>query len=140
MYTMMYYKRTKKYSHCQSGPGVMPGEPGFFLIEFIYTFFIVTVFMVIISLFVGLSIQWQQVASNRLLALTLARNQIELLWLAPQRTALHESVMHEGAFTVHVYHEKKQVSGLPEMRHSWVTVGWDDPHGKKHTVRLETFS
>jgi hypothetical protein len=135
----MYSKSNKKYSYCQFGARVKPHQPGFFLIEFLYAFFIVTIFIVIIALFIGLSIHWAHITSNRLKALELARNMLEALWLDKHNNLLAKTTTREESFTIEICREKKQLMLGKHVYHHTVTVSWQDLRDHKHTVFLETY-
>ena len=143
---MTYHNSTKKFSHCQYlrlRPLCKPF--GFFMLEFIYTLFIVTSFVWIISMYLTLSIYWQQQASNQLIALTLAQNSIEQIWVDGKAYTESGKQTHDQ-FTIEWRNEKH-----PMPRHiPWsnnqpipliifhVTVSWLDDRKSMHTITIQT--
>ena len=100
---MPYCKITKKYSHCQYIPIFsFCNQRGFFIIEFVYTLFVVTGFIWVISLYLMLNIRWQQWASNQLMALTIARDTLENVLLEKSFIGTSKN----GQFTIE-FHQKK---------------------------------
>lgn len=146
---MPYCKITKKYSHCQYMPKLpFCNQRGFFIIEFVYTLFVVTSFIWVISLYLVLNIRWQQWANNQLMAITIARDILENMLLEKPFTGIAKN----DQFTIECYQKKfplayhipyldKQNSNKNIVANSLsVLITWRDDSAYKHTIIFESYS
>lgn len=143
--TMLYYKITKKYSHCQCAY-LLPfcSSYGFFIIEFVYTLFIVTSFIWVTSLYLSLNIRWQQWASNQLIALNLARDHLEKFLL--EKT--HKNItFKQDHYNVEIYSQEYHLlDNIPYLSKKKtllcvinVAVTWSDDKENNHGVILQSY-
>jgi len=145
---MPYCKITKKYSHCQYPRFRLHRKLfGFFTLEFVYTLFIVTGFVWIISMYLTMSVHWQQQASNQLIALGLARDCIERAWAGGCNDFATTIQRKEGIFTVELALKKYPMPyQLPRfgkkelfLNSLEAVVSWPDERRNIHAFFLQSY-
>ncbi len=145
---MLYIKNIKKYSHCQYlESSLKTNRGGFFTLEFVYTFCVVTLFIGVISLYISLSIGWQGLVSNHLIALNDARTSIEQQLIDGVSPGdFFEPDNKHYVVTINK-HEYPMPAYLPRFEHNElaiksieVLVVWNDDRGNSHAVQLQTYT